>query len=268
MAKITRRTDLKRRWHSWSGSGRDLKRLGRLVESLIADRRKAFASEFDELYDSTYGIRADSKASLDYKEERRRQYDSEFGVTIRIDHGGASISGPVDEVLEEMDRRRVTNIRLSGDFPSLSRGEALEIEFNWNWALDPVTLRVSSGDQGWANQAFARLSEEIDVGKPKTNFFLRPAGSVFLAVVSWLLLGASLFLIFENFSEKVRSAVAVMGGLGLGLLTALGLFSRKLLPPLEVVEEGGSGAAGRRLTIFLTSVLLAAIVGVVVNRIS
>lgn len=263
--KIKRNTQLSREWNSWCGSIEDIRRLGKLADDLMSEhKRDLIAKRKEEL-----GI-VDSDASgqsVDkYNKVQLEEYEKRIQFSMIISHKGNSVEGDIDDVLPELDRRRVTEIEFCGGTSRLVND--LKISFRWNWFQKPVALSISSSNTGWANQAFARLSDEIDAGRPKVRLIHHWLGGWLFGILSVLSMGYSTYLILDKMTGSWRGGVVLLVAALTAGGVAAGLLSKKLFPALEIVADGTMGSSARRLVTIALSVLVAFIVGIVVNRLS
>jgi hypothetical protein len=130
--------------------------------------------------------------------------------------------------------------------------------------LDPVTLAVKSGDQGWARQVLTSLSEEVEKGVPRWAWWRSPAGGAILGAITALIaLAVTLLVVPASVGMPFRLLVGLGMGVAAQVIVGRSKFINWFLPPLEVASQGGS-SGGRRLA-GLGLLLLSVPIGILVN---
>jgi hypothetical protein len=253
---VVRRTKPERRWGSWCGELKDLRRLVTMMEELAEQRRAQMLAELAD----------------DDENERKRWANRNLLIKIELADGADSISGPSEAVLEELDRRTVKSVKISTNFPGYEEKISLVLQKGGSYDNYGVRLDIESTNPGWAKQCLAQLSDEVDKSVPKWSFFLSIRGRVFaLAVVLAGTLGVASLIEARYAHGDLGIAVAITALILVPLGTPIVLIGMSIwpwmFPRFELYGEGGSSSGGRRLAaliLFVASIFA----GVMVNLIT
>jgi len=107
---------------------------------------------------------------------------------------------------------------------------------------------------------------ELKECEPYWARILSTPGKILLVLLTFALTGGCAFLLLEPLHLAWRIPISVLIG-SPSLLLLIGQIRDRFLPSFEV-RDSGSFAGNRTIAIFGIGVLLAGLVGVVVNRIS
>lgn len=274
MPDVKRQTTKGREWKSWAGSLADLKALTNAVERNFEQRRNTILSDLDKrLSEMKEGV------GKDETQWDRNRY-SKKRVEVAVEDGSDSSQGPPEQILEEIDRRTVREVRISGE---LGHRDEVSVLFARQPAFGKpgIRLKVISPDQGWARQTFAHLSDEIEKGVPRWWGNLR--GSPLLgwgtAAALWLAATLILYSVLKDrppssevklqLSDPITSAIFgatvvfilfVMGG----IFDILEKVQMHLFPPFELTGEDGASSGSKRIA-YVVTLTLSVVTGVVVN---
>lgn len=261
---VEHKTKKSNRWNAWSGDLEDLRRISRIYKGLADQRGGTIADTYVPLYPL-------SSVNLEARRTEIREAWQAYAIVIDRDD---EIRGPVADVLGALDRRSVTSIEFTQKGEHTQHDEQFSLKFSRNpdYNEDIVTLRITSGDQGWARQALAQLTEEVEKGVPRWAWWRSISGSL----LSWciVLLSTALLIIAGSRSVGVVTTVGwlptVIGSGLTGLLVAFWSQTPRIrnwmLPPLEITSEVGSTGA-RRLA-GLALIILGLPIGILVNILS
>jgi hypothetical protein len=267
-----------RTWQVWVGSTADLERIGRLVGKLLDRRRDSLVAEFQQEHppprDPTAlepGKYVPYGSYAAFARDRIRNIDAACAlVTSLTDRNGDVTSGNFDAVLAEFDSRNYSEIALKGNFASNYRSskDLLELHFRRDAATPGVCLHVGSTDQGWAKQALAEITEEIDKGRKWWGVLRTFGGAIFtMAVAAGLVaLLSSLLLTVTAWSTPTELWVGVTATLFAGAITVTALRRQWLFPPIEVIGEGVT-PRGLRVLVWTGGLLITSVIGVAINTI-
>ena len=246
MVRITKR---ERTWQTWTGSADQLKRIGKAMEKSVYVRRDALIADYNRAHPPPEPV--DDKESIGHLkyldrvreiQRGREQIQAECGLRVSLtEHNRGEVSGPVEAVLAEFDRRTYRELTFEGVFPYRSVGrDELVLQLHRSTPHRAVALTVASSDRGWAKQALAEISEEVDSdkkwwGRFRTPFIFAAFGAI------CVMLHITLYLLFAllPWSELARAAVAsacvAALAIGLGLSERM---SQWIFPPLQGVTDG------------------------------
>ena len=278
MTTVKHRTARTRQWKAWSGTRQDIERIGRAARTLFDKRADSYIN----------AVRADLDEDLVGKvlenEMDRVQSRMEFVATVT--HGSDSSIGPLDDVLRELDRRSVSRMSIVGDVDGYGR-EQIKVEMIWSgddsYARPGVTLEVNSYELGWANEAVATMSSEIDKGRPKWDVVHHIAArialqtvlsSMILTIELWVILsllgyGRDDKLYFSSPGNPLLWMLLVCGTTAV-LITVLFMRDKSyhwIFPPVEIRGDGQDSTTIRRVALFV-SPLVAFVLGLLVNVVS
>jgi hypothetical protein len=268
VAEIKRRVSRERAWRAWSGTIEELGRIAQLISELF-DARKI---ELVAVHRRSLGLNYDDKSNESksseerYAESELRQYEESFSFAVTVVQGGDSVTGSFEDIKDEIDRRSVSEILFSCQYPYSTRGETLILRMKWKVASPPVTLEISSADVGWANQAFARLSSEVDKGRPAFSWMASGImGHVIVSLLMNILMVLTFASIFFRISPGIWGPITAAGiGFAAALLFAFLDSHRQVFPAVEIVEAGVSSTLPRRMA-YLGGIAVAITTGAVIN---
>lgn len=259
-----------RTWKAWSGTKEELQRIAQLMSDLFGVRREELVAVYKELLELDLSMvdKDDDAWKLErekeFSERDLRQFESSFGFTVTLTQGDDSVTGTFDDIKDEIDRRVVSAIVFSVTYPYSIGGETFKLSMKWAGYSSPVELEVSSTDIGWANQAFARLSSEIDKGRPPFGWIASGLGGpLMIGLSAYALVSIALVSIFHRVSpgewNEVGFLIAILICLPLLLAT-----HEKLFPAVEIVEPGAGATLPRRMA-YVGGIAIAIVIGVVIN---
>jgi len=252
---VRHKTSKSNAWPAWSGELEDLRRIGRLFESLIEQRRPDLWASHDD--------QADESPTL--KEWRKQRFEEGWRAVAELQDADDQVEGGIEEVLAELDPRSLARLtlRASSD-ETLVPGDGIAPVLNARSESNPVRLSVNSSDQGWARQALSALSEEIAKGVPKWGRWRSASGRMTLSVVVFLFVNfTGLMLFYSSAQGLVRAAACSAIGIIAGLIVHSTRVINWFLPPLEVTSQAGSTGA-RRLA-GLGALLASVPIGILIN---
>ncbi|WP_188188937.1 hypothetical protein [Nonomuraea sp. SYSU D8015] len=175
------------------------------------------------------------------------------------------ISGSIDDVFSEIDRRSIRRLTF---IAALQPRERLILRFSRH-QMPAVTLEVESSDTGWARQALAKLADEVDKGVPRWSFVWGPGERAFYTNVA-----ASAIVGLAVGVSELASSLGANFAIGMFVFMGIWIFSMSasrlrefIFPRFEILGDGSQSTGSRRLAT-LTLVLLSVPIGVFVNWIS
>jgi hypothetical protein len=228
---VQRRTTPSRRWLAWAGDIEQLCRIGRAVEAAAAEHPEP----------------------------------GQVVVKVILVEGSDEVSGSIDGVLSELDRRNVDRITFQIDEKSsFLTANCLKITLDSEFVF-AAQLEVKSEYVGWARSTFARLSGEIQRGVPRWANLHSPTGKALTFLVIQLVTFISLTLVLVNFTQYwwTSSILATLLVLPLGFPRIYGW----ALPKFELTALDGESSGSRRIVIVI--IVLAQIpLGIIVNLIT
>lgn len=243
MNDLKRRTVRTRTWLAWAGTTEELCSIGQAVERLsdTATIRDTGGSSADSVFDG-------DKVT--------------FETTVT--HGDDSVTGRLDAVLSELDRRTATSItfRIS---PRIG-DDRLWLDLNWLRNSFAVHLVISSPDFGWASQALGSLSEEIDKGRPRWAWVRSSWGKALVYEFTALMFGGGVWLLIAPFVDSIWWRIIMVSILAIpaGVIAISDPIYRWLFPGVELIVPGGTSTGSRRIA-YVGSLVLTVVVGVLVN---
>jgi hypothetical protein len=283
MVTVRRTTNRSRTWSAWVGNIEDLIKIGREAEVLVTKRRNTILGEFDSV---TEGISPDSEnyqTRMENRAERRKAIEDDAQLRTSFTDGTDTVSGALDDVIREVDRRSLKRISftLGGYYLSSSDRDSLSIVFRkepkfesaFFLGMSAVELEVTSPDVGWAREAVSHLSEQIDLGVPWWRWIHNTAGKVGLGLLFALTLcviGSTIAIKGFHVPAWKTTPMATFAGLIVLLLGIAGFVSfmadslrNRMFPPFEIVVD--SQSTGTRFIIFLSVTAVGLVVGIFVN---
>lgn len=233
-------------WLPWFGHRSEFIRLAQLCEEVFESQRLAYISAAEEMEFDATSIEADF-------------------VTLTADEGNRSMTGPVTAVSPSLDFPHTKLIIISGKLPHYpSFGTKAELAIRCRPRLG-VEISVSSNDEEWASQAYARLTEEAARRRPWWANMRNERFRTVLAVITIVFAFLLFQLVDIAFNPKHYSptwwAVVVAGNLSLPLAG----WSALQIPLFEVHPEGGTPRAQAVLKWTLFATPFAVLISTVVN---
>ncbi|OYN89553.1 hypothetical protein CGZ91_11780 [Parenemella sanctibonifatiensis] len=170
-----------------------------------------------------------------------------------------TVSGSFSDLAGEIDPRTWSKFTLSA-----RRGyddEVIKIVFlrrPESYTDAGVELTVDSPDPGFAATSMSRLSELIDLGKPRWSFVHRGAWPWIILAITLVILAALAKAILGKVGlpwSLVWSTVywAIIGILGLALAPVARDLLARFLPPAEIRHNEAQQASGSRFILALLS---------------
>jgi hypothetical protein len=297
-AELKRSTDKERRWPVWMGSMEDLQRVARAVDEQAQIRSRIALADFDketarqlaispaqaieglktppELIDpeiKSYFEKVEIQMTRDRRCNERSTLERNFRMGTTIVDGDDTTTGDSGTVLAELDRRTVKSVQFSmnteEDKIIVSFGRYIGYSFKYRSDYG-VKLEVASSDRGWANQAYARLSDEVGKGEPGYSWLRKRTGRLAAIIASAVTTMAIVLMILPSVPTKYNSIVGFFAFCLFFLLSRSVAIPDWLLewlaPRFEVTGEDRQSTARRRLGA-LIGVLVAFATGLAVNRI-
>jgi hypothetical protein len=250
---VRHRITRERKWSVWVGNGKDLTVLGQEVEKLFLERRTELIGESDT---SSRG-----ESSTGRGQYIRSLDEMRFEVTVK--HGGDSIVGALEDVLEQFDKRMATAVHFEGIFGfRLHESEVIKVELDWHEKFTPaVTLEVVSGNHDWANKATANISELLDRRYQRWGVIHREpwriiAGVAFNLVIYFLTVNLLDLFWQPSWSPWVRGGLGAVAGFSVSFVMFMhGKAFYWLFPKVEVAEGDQSSSGMRRIFFVLLTLL-------------
>lgn len=276
LAEVEHRTEKTRAWPAWAGTREDLGRIGAVTQGLFEFRKKSLC----EAYQAGLENEIDDQINEDRQREGIRKQAEQFANSMRLEatvaHGTDSSTGQPDDVIKELDRRTVTSYTLESLFPYPTRDESLTVKFMWAHGDNSTgaEVKIGSKDIGWANQALAMLSEEIDKGGPKWFSVHKPAMRFAVHLLVTLSVAGSITFAFAPLLQGALAVIALaivsvlfVAWLLVGVAVLAPFVYNTIFPPVELLGEDFHSTTGRRVA-FFSSLVLTVALGVFVNIIS
>ncbi|MEU7926646.1 hypothetical protein [Micromonospora sp. NPDC049801] len=263
MSTVRRSFRKRHQWHAWSGEFADLERLGRIVEDLYSTwlkEREYEEGQTGEVAEATGVINLAGVPGGASVGDGNETYPF-VGLIVEDED---EVSGPIFEVLPEVDRRSVVGLKFVA---TLRPSERLSVTFARN-ANEAVIVEVSSRRTGWAKQAYARLADEIEKGVPRWASLRsensRPRLAILAATATAVFVG---LVLPKSSGLEIRTSV---GAFAFSLTWPIFYIERLhkwIFPGFELVGEGSQSSGSRRLvTLFLLGASIP--IGVLVNVVS
>ncbi|MEV0424800.1 hypothetical protein [Streptosporangium canum] len=280
MGEIKRSTQKKRSWDAWSGEIADLRRIGRTVEELHDARvsvTKTQAEEARREYEASQGEISGVTISgvvyggvtqiIDYSYSGNRVLEDissyPFVGLVLLDDED-KVVGSIDDIFPEIDRRSMERLTF---ISAINPREHLIVTFARDSAA--ATVDIESEDTGWARQALARITDEVEKGVPRWAF-VRGSGStpfwINVGVATVVGLATGLAQIAQSVSANFAIGLMVFVGIFIFLFSSMGLRDF-VFPRFEVLGDGAQSTGSRRL-VTLTLIAISIPIGVFVNLIS
>jgi hypothetical protein len=252
---VRRKTTKDHAWRAWSGDPAELRRVGAIFSDLVDQRRAPLWATYEPSPDAL-------PVTL---ERHASEFQAQWRAVAKLRDGDDEIEGPIEAVLAELDPRSFCRI----EFVAMSAGTAvpadgLVLVFNARNQSFPVSLSAHSSDAGWARQALALLSEEIDKGVPRWAPLRSFRGTMMVGLIVWAAVYALMLLVLPSaWSTVDRTTLAGIVSVVAGVGVQHARISNWFFPPLEVTTAGGN--SGTRRIAGLGGLLLTVPLGVLVN---
>ncbi len=271
---VERRTDRKHGWPAWVGTTEDLRRLAEICQACFESQRRAQLARFDA---ETAELIADRPDGIDRSvDQHRREIERDIlekrgGFQCRLSMGDDEVVGNIEDVLSEVHPRTLTELQFSGD---LGYSEKVELRFRKIPLLgEAAELHVKSTDPDWARATFARLLEQVAIGKPWWAWVhsMRGLSALRLATTS-IFLGAMVLALWPERRMTVAewanslSCLTVICAILAGLLTS-GPLRRLMFPPFELTDQT-TRSTGTGVAIYLATLFVAIVTGIWVNLVT
>ncbi|WBQ05781.1 hypothetical protein [Kribbella sp. CA-293567] len=280
-SSVQRVTKRPRIWHAWAGSADQLERIGAVVADLVERRKESLVTKYLE----------DHPAPPDRETEQAQEHsyfpytthkavtdaairDIEAACQFRAsltDRTSDEATGDLESIFAEFDRRTYRKIIFYCSFGGHEyvEKEKLLLTMERDTEEPGVRLVVESADPGWAKQASAEISEEVDKGSQRWGIIHSPFGMVGVTFVLWMLLATLIYLLttLANFDWFIRSILVTI----ISLIVALGLMLIELtywwmFPSMQILADGERSSGVRGLG-YIALLLLTTVIAVAVNTI-
>ena len=254
--EVRRYTRFARTWTTWVGDVDDLARLGRDCQKLYEKRK-----QLHEAQQQRPKVREQPKqpdgGSFVYGEFHIWSDDSRPGFEMTVLDGPDRISGSIGAVMTELDRRTVNQVSFTGN---ISENDMLSASLRRKPSgnTSVVELKVESEDAGWAREALAHLSEQVDRAQPKWAWMHSRNGVRLFGLLNLLVLSIPVSVIHATLGWSVEFAPVLTFWAVFAVLlvlTASRPLLRLLLPPFEVVRPGMS-PRGSKFVVYLITALV------------
>jgi hypothetical protein len=277
MKDVLRTIKRERSWHAWVGTVEVLEKLGIEAQKMAQKRADEILREI-ELEESDASATEDSGGIFAELEYNSRQLE----FLVKFTEGDDEVSGALGQVMPEVDRRSLKTISFrasnSGYGPY---GDLLELKFSRNpgiygpgsFAPSAVVLTVRSSDAGWAREAFAHLSEKVELGVPWWGRLHSIAGSTVMAAIAFattILVGYTIAVYGVGIPEHgstlagtIAWVIILVVAIALALTFIAPSARNKLFPPFELTGE--SQSTGTRFMIFLGVTLVSVVFSIFTN---
>ncbi|MBQ1068665.1 hypothetical protein ACWEOR_13810 [Micromonospora chalcea] len=222
-------------WRPWFGDKSQFERLTQVCEAVFESRRERYISAANSLPD-TY----EKQTALKRAEDAR--------VTMTIHDGTRNISGAIAKVIPSIDFDHLRSIIIKGELPSYPRFGSAKLEVWFNRALG-VQTTVSSDDEGWAIEAFARIGEELKRRRPWWASMKTPILTTYMGFLTTTLVGVFALLAIVATNLKLD---AWAWWLALGAMSVVQIATSVLVGRLPVFEIHAEGGKPKRLSLLLT----------------
>jgi hypothetical protein len=113
MNAVVHRTSRSRHWNAWGGSLSELERMGRTAQNLFDKRVDAYLDEIRTRPDDHTDLQLDT-TSFPTEEDAVKSARKYIEFAATVTHGPDSSTGPLEDVLKELDRRSVTALKFRG----------------------------------------------------------------------------------------------------------------------------------------------------------
>jgi hypothetical protein len=275
--KPTRVAERTRVWAAWTGEIADLERLGREVEKVHEKRTDAILREYDEATAEVLSGITDDQILREIRQksraERREELASDLRLQMTIVEGTDTITGSIEGVLGEVDRRSTSEICFSNRL-RYGSSDLLSVKLRRDRSHKAAELHIKSEDPGWAREAFVHLSEQIDKGYPRWGWICSGRGEVLFVLFNTLCLMALVALLAWPPSPvrlfgPDKIGAPILWGVICGLISFF--LSPKLLnwmfPSFEITGPGGQSKGGRYVA-YIGSLVAAFVIDIIVTIIS
>jgi hypothetical protein len=196
-------------------------------------------------------------------------------VEITLEHGDDSVTSTNPDIFDELDRRTVTAVTFTGQFPSGYATEKLRVHLPWRNHFPPLNVHIVSSDHGWANKSLAMVTEEFDKRRTWWWRLHTPTGRGLLAGLAIVCLSLGTSTIIRGYAPGIPESrvpwITVSASLIFGILVCICTNNSRvylaLFPKVELSENEGFSRGGKSLSA-VGGALVAIIIGVLVNKIS
>ncbi|MEU7482053.1 hypothetical protein AB0A63_39210 [Lentzea sp. NPDC042327] len=240
-------------------------KLGEAAKNLFAERKEVLVSS----------ARKNANKESPYELRDVERFVDRLHFEVKLENGDDSVTGDLESVLAEFDRRTATKLTFEGNYGfSLHDKEALRIELNWTerYAAAAV-VTVTASDHGWANKATAILSELLDRRNQNWSWIHKLGWQLLAFLAISATAGKTTSLVTEPFLPKGWNPwiYAILPNVASMTVIVCTFFIRKnflsLFPKVEVIDLGQTASKTRRW-IFVGTLLMTIFLGILVNRIS
>lgn len=272
-----RRIERKREWKTWRGSMDDLKKTFKIIEDLMRERREAIIKEMRSKNSS---IDPDeNQVRQEIKQEMRSReiesIETSPLVEVTLEHGDDSVTATNSDILSELDRRTITAVTFTGQFPIGYTTERLRVHLPWRNHFPPVSTHIISSDHGWANKSLAMLTEEFDRRRTWWWRLHTPTGRGLFAGLAILLINSGLGVIIRGYAPRLSDIQFIVTTLIIDVAVAIVAITcinnskiyLALFPKVELSEDDGFSRGGKSLSA-IGSVLFTILIGIIVNKLS
>ncbi|MEV4411397.1 hypothetical protein [Catellatospora sp. NPDC049609] len=258
-------TERVREWHAWAGDLDDLSRLGSEVEALYKKLCDIAAADLEETLAALPEPRNGDEGAF-----RRRILREQMRFRMTAADGHDRVSGEINEVRREMDRRTTTEVLFEAELNYGKDSLSVTLRRNRNpYASQAVRLHVRSHNSGWAREAFAHLSDQVQRGIPWWHKVHSTTGAAIFAGLNYAVIFCTLALLFwpmikrENYSILISLATLLIFAIA-GIAGRLRLW---VFPTFEITGSEGI-PKGNRVAPYLLTLAASIVIGIIVNRIS
>jgi hypothetical protein len=231
-------------WRVWTGTIGDVRKINQRFEELVAARRDELLRTATDEYD---------------RRQLHRGFRPEAIIATRSDE---MVSGRFDDVVDELNPQTWTTVTLRAG-NSLA-DEYLCVEFRRKPGA--VELTVKSADPGMAVASLTRLSELIELGKPRWAWVHSMWGAMLIG-------GSSAMIVSGTVGAIIYARWAYpLGSLGYLIVTGIQFIAacliawcsvpltKRLLPPAEIRYDSVPQSSGSKLIGSFIGLLLIPIV--------
>jgi hypothetical protein len=265
MSSVSRKTHRERTWIAWSGSIEELSRISRLFDQLADERKESLIATRKAIIESLEDKESSERIAIERME--LEDINSRFKARCTLVYDGQdSATGPYEEIQKEIDPRNVCSITLGINGLLRFSDEEFSLKFDWKNMNQAVKLEVSSRDTGWANQAYARMSAEIDKGVPPFSCVRKKQVRAAIVGIFSGTLALSLMLILGFFIKNSAAVyyTSATSAVIIGGIAGHPSFYDHVFPACEIIPSGLDAALKKR-AIATGALLVTLIAGAVIN---
>jgi ATP-dependent protease HslVU (ClpYQ) peptidase subunit len=241
-------------WHAWTGTIGDLRNINERFEELVQSRN-------DEILRSVPD---------DKREDLKDDLSMTPAATLET-LSGETVWGDFESVIDELDPRTWSSFLLGAVRNYSTSSDQLLLKFRRKPDQDPfedswvVHLSVKSYDPGWAATSISRLSELVELGKPKwawlhKGFMPALVFLISLTILAWCVvrvINIDLLDMRSFFGVPFRTAALLTGVIAVVVIVVV---SKKLVyllvPPAEIRYDQSSPSSGSRFIASLVGLLV------------